>query len=57
MPRQYVSGEAQFYLGRRYVLKLIIDAEQAPKVKLHRGKLTVLSRKIVMIGWLKLKHF
>ena len=41
MPRQYVSGETQFYLGRRYVLKVIIDGEHASNVKLHRGKLTV----------------
>lgn len=41
MPRKYVSGETQFYLGRRYVLKVIIDAEQVPSVKLHRGKLAV----------------
>jgi predicted metal-dependent hydrolase len=27
-PRQWVSGESQFYLGRRYVLQLIDDPEQ-----------------------------
>jgi hypothetical protein len=36
-----VSGETQFYLGKRYVLKVIIDAEQSPDVKLIRGKLNV----------------
>lgn len=41
LPRRYVSGETQFYLGRRYVLKVIIDPEQAAGVKLIRGKLTV----------------
>lgn len=41
MPRQYISGETQFYLGRRYVLKVNFDVEQVPNVKLHRGKLTV----------------
>ncbi|PAJ74330.1 metal-dependent hydrolase [Pseudoalteromonas sp. NBT06-2] len=45
LPRQYVSGETQFYLGRRYVLKVIIDPELTPKVKLHRGKLTVTFKK------------
>jgi len=45
MPRQYVSGEAQFYLGRRYVLKVIIDPDQTSNVKLHRGKLTVTFKK------------
>ena len=39
--KRYVSGETQFYLGKRYVLKVIVDAEQVPSVKLHRGKLTV----------------
>jgi predicted metal-dependent hydrolase len=45
LPRQYVSGETQFYLGRRYVLKVIIDPEQTSNVKLHRGKLTVTFKK------------
>lgn len=41
LPRRYVSGETQFYLGRRYVLKVIVDPEQVASVKLIRGKLTV----------------
>lgn len=41
LPKRYVSGEPQFYLGKRNVLKVIIDAEQAPNVKLSRGKLNV----------------
>ncbi|WP_265732898.1 SprT family zinc-dependent metalloprotease [Psychrobacter sp. P2G3] len=41
MPKRYVSGETQFYLGRRYVLKVITDAEQTARVKLLRGKLNV----------------
>ncbi|MEI8647034.1 hypothetical protein P4S73_02435 [Paraglaciecola sp. Hal342] len=28
-----MSGETQFYLGKRYVLKVIVDAEQVPNVK------------------------
>ena len=36
-----MSGETQFYLGKRYVLKIITDAEQLPNVKLSRGKLNV----------------
>ena len=27
LPKRYVSGETQFYLGRRYVLKVITDAK------------------------------
>ncbi|MGJ8681951.1 M48 family metallopeptidase [Paraglaciecola sp.] len=41
LPKRYVSGETQFYLGKRYILKIIIDAEQVPNVKLSRGKLNV----------------
>jgi predicted metal-dependent hydrolase len=45
LPKRYVSGETQFYLGRRYVLKVLIDAEQVSNVKLSRGKLNVTLRK------------
>ncbi|MGP4717726.1 M48 family metallopeptidase [Psychrobacter sp. T6-6] len=45
LPKRYVSGETQFYLGRRYVLKVITDAEANDginsTVKLSRGKLNV----------------
>lgn len=45
LPKRYVSGETQFYLGRRYVLKVITDAKNNDKinsmVKLSRGKLHV----------------
>ena len=40
-PRRYVSGEMQFYLGRRYVLKVVQDADSGPQVKMARGKLLV----------------
>ncbi len=39
--RLYVSGEMQFYLGRRYMLKIVEDPETAPRVKMERGKLLV----------------
>ena len=45
LPKRYVSGETQFYLGRRYVLKVINNAETNDlinsTVKLSRGKLNV----------------
>lgn len=41
LPKRYVSGETQFYLGRRYVLKVITNSENEPSVKLSRGKLNV----------------
>ena len=28
LPKRFVSGETQFYLGRRYVLKVLIDSGQ-----------------------------
>lgn len=43
-PRQYVSGETHYYLGRQYLLKVLIDPDhstKAGKVKLLRGRLHV----------------
>ncbi|WP_299977102.1 SprT family zinc-dependent metalloprotease [uncultured Pseudoteredinibacter sp.] len=40
-PKEYTSGEMLFYLGRRYVLKIVEDADTRPTVKLTRGKLLV----------------
>lgn len=40
-PRRYISGEMQFYLGRRYVLKVVEATDSAPQVKMERGKLIV----------------
>ena len=39
--KQYISGETMFYLGKRYMLKVIEDSELDPSVKLSRGKLNV----------------
>lgn len=39
--KQYVSGEMQFYLGRRYVLKVVENPKTFSSVKLIRGKLLV----------------
>ncbi|HIF9164327.1 TPA: M48 family metallopeptidase [Photobacterium damselae] len=39
--KQYVSGEMQFYLGRRYVLKVVEDRDAISNVKMERGKLLV----------------
>lgn len=41
LTKRYVSGETQFYLGKRYLLKVIVDADQVLNVKLSRGKLNV----------------
>lgn len=43
LPREYVSGESHFYLGRRYLLKVVVDAAQPPSVRLWRGKLEVVA--------------
>ena len=41
LPRQYVSGESHFYLGRRYLLKVIVSQADSQSVKLLRGRLEV----------------
>lgn len=41
LPRRYISGESHLYLGRRYVLKVIVDTKSPPAVKLLRGTLQV----------------
>ncbi|HEY9033974.1 MAG TPA: SprT family zinc-dependent metalloprotease, partial [Pseudomonadales bacterium] len=40
-PRQYISGESHFYLGKQYLLKVIDAPEQVQGVKLLRSKLEV----------------
>ena len=44
-PRQYVSGESHYYLGKQYQLKVIESAKEIQGVKLLRGKLQVTLRK------------
>lgn len=41
-PRRYVSGEVQFYLGRRYVLKVVKNTNTTPQVRMERGQLQVM---------------
>lgn len=41
LPKSYTSGECQFYLGKRYVLKVLVEQTLVPNVKLSRGKLNV----------------
>ncbi|MDP3815333.1 M48 family metallopeptidase [Pseudomonas sp.] len=40
-PRQYISGETHFYLGKRYPLKVSEDACAPQQVKLLRGMLCI----------------
>ncbi len=40
-PREYVSGECHYYLGRRYILKVIFDNNADESVKLKNGQLRV----------------
>lgn len=47
LPKRYISGETQFYLGKRYVLKVLADASQVPNVKLSRGRLNVVLKQFV----------
>jgi len=40
-PREYISGESHFYLGRRYMLKVHAGKKHSPRVRLFRGTLDV----------------
>lgn len=44
-PRQYISGETHYYLGKQYLLKVNEAPDQGQGVKLLRGKLEVTVRK------------
>ena len=44
LPREYVSGESHFYLGKRYVLKVFVCPSEPQGVKLRGGKLEVTTR-------------
>lgn len=41
LPRQYVSGETHWYLGKRYLLKVKVAKAQEAGTKLQRGVLVV----------------
>ncbi len=41
LPRQYVSGETHWYLGKRYLLKVKVSKTREPGTKLQRGMLQV----------------
>src|SRR5690606_29006714 len=41
LPRHYISGESHYYLGRRYVLKVVESKVEAEEIKLTRGTLQV----------------
>ena len=41
LPREYVSGESHFYLGRRHVLKVQVSTAETPGVSMLRGRLEV----------------
>lgn len=43
-PREYVSGEQVLYLGRRYMLKVLIAAKPSKSAKLRGNRLEVESR-------------
>ncbi|WP_429083475.1 M48 family metallopeptidase [Aeromonas bivalvium] len=40
-PRQYISGESHYYLGKQYLLKVIEAPDAVQGVKMLRGKLEV----------------
>lgn len=59
-PRQYISGESHYYLGKQYLLKVIEAPEQVQGVKLLRGRLEISVRakstdkvKALLTDWYK----
>lgn len=44
-PREYVSGEGHYYLGRLHMLKVIVASDTKQNVRLFRGRLEVSIRK------------
>jgi len=43
LPREYVSGETHFYIGKRYQLKVIEDRNAGSTVKLKSGRIEVVA--------------
>jgi predicted metal-dependent hydrolase len=41
IPRQYISGETHFYLGRRYTLKVLEERQASPSTKLLGNSIVV----------------
>lgn len=41
VPRQYISGESHYYLGRQYMLKIVEDPVEKQSIKLFRGQLMI----------------
>jgi len=44
LPREYISGETHFYMGRRYVLKVV--PSDVNQVKLSRGRFVVQCKEV-----------
>ncbi|WGO84818.1 M48 family metallopeptidase [Arsenophonus apicola] len=59
-PRKYISGESHYYLGKKYLLKVIEEPADVQRVKMLRGKLEVTLRqkspekvRQLLIDWYK----
>jgi len=46
LPREYISGESHFYLGRRYLLKVRQSLTDTPSVKLRQGRFEIITGNI-----------
>lgn len=44
LPREYISGETHFYIGRRYCLKVTESRELEQGIKLRSGRIEVTTR-------------
>jgi predicted metal-dependent hydrolase len=56
-PREYVSGETHFYIGRRYCLKIIETKDRIQTVKLKSGRIEVTTRINDPVVIIKKKHY
>lgn len=61
-PRRYISGESHFYLGKRYLLKVMVDPDMPAAVRMFRGRLEVTVRqrkpeavKAALDAWYRLR--
>jgi predicted metal-dependent hydrolase len=52
-PKEYVSGEGFYYLGRSYRLKIVAESHEQPPLRLYRSRFE-LRRDVQGKGW---KHF
>lgn len=61
-PRKFISGESHYYLGKQYLLKVLVEPASTQGVKMLRGKLEVTTHdreaekvRQLLINWYKVR--